>query len=244
MNQVELAHWKTSRSPFGISAGLSVVVHVALISASVVATLPAPDVPSGSLANRVYYIPPPNRAPAQDETRETLRFVDVAPPGDGAGVGEPSTRGDRPPVISEDKGLGNAGHDVETAVALLPTEGTDSVFTIVDVDTAAARLPESAAPKYPAEMLEQKIQGSVLVQFVVDTTGLADVTSFRVILASRSEFVQSVKDALPGMRFAAARIGAEKVRQLVELPFTFHIATPPPDTTAAATTAAARRKPQ
>jgi hypothetical protein len=40
--------------------------------------------------------------------------------------------------------------------------------------------------------------------------------------------VKAVREALPYMRFSAAKIGTMKVRQLVEQPFTFKIATPPP----------------
>ena len=119
-------------------------------------------------------------------------------------------------------------------------DGADTVFTIIEVDTVATRLPESAAPRYPAELLEQRVEGQAIVQFVVDTTGRADATSFAVIVSSHPGFTQSVRDALPGMKFTPARIGTTKVRQLVELPFTFNIADPVPADTAATRTATKR----
>jgi hypothetical protein len=44
-----------------------------------------------------------------------------------------------------------------------------------------------------------------------------------VIKATHPGFVAAVKEALPYMRFQPAKIGAVKVRQLVEQQFSFHI---------------------
>jgi hypothetical protein len=63
----------------------------------------------------------------------------------------------------------------------------------------------------------------VLAQWVVDTTGLADTTTFRILKASDTEFAQAVRDALPAMRFTPAELHGQKVRQLVQQPFDFSI---------------------
>ena len=97
-------------------------------------------------------------------------------------------------------------------------------------DTMVTRFAESAAPSYPPKLLEMKVEGGAYVQFVVDTTGLADTTSFRVISATHPEFAQSVRDALPGMRFSPAILRSKKVRQLVEQPFMFKIVPAAPTT--------------
>jgi TonB family protein len=180
----------------------------------------------------VSYMPPPNpelRMRGADETRETLRYVELAPEGFGAGFGTAQVRADRPPVQSQGQEAGNLGQDSTTAPATPGSEGTDSVYTIIDVDTAATRLAESAAPQYPAELLEKRLEGQAIVQFIVDTNGRADTASFRVMLASHTAFAQSVREALPEMRFTTARIGPTKVRQLVELPFNFKVILPATD---------------
>ena len=112
----------------------------------------------------------------------------------------------------------------------------DSVFTILEVDTAVVRSQMSAAPAYPLALLDKKIEGMVLARYVVDTTGFADTTSFEVIRSTHPGFVDAVKEALPYMRFQPAKIGGMKVRQLVEQQFSFRIT----DTT---TVAPAKRKP-
>jgi protein TonB len=99
----------------------------------------------------------------------------------------------------------------------------DTVFSVLDVDTAVVRSANSAAPAYPLKLLQMHIMGSVAAQYIVDTTGFADTTSFTVISATNAEFVKAVREALPYMRFTPAKIGKIKVRQLVEQQFSFRI---------------------
>jgi len=63
----------------------------------------------------------------------------------------------------------------------------------------------------------------VLAQFVVDTSGKADMGTFKVLETSHELFSQAVRQALPRMRFFPAEIGGKKVRQVVQQPFTFAI---------------------
>lgn len=99
-------------------------------------------------------------------------------------------------------------------------------FTLIEVDSAAERDPLSVAPAYPKEMLAKNIEGSATLQFVVDSTGLIDMASVKVIAATHGEFVQAVREAMPRMRFRPALRGTAAVRQLVEQPFKFAITLP------------------
>jgi TonB family protein len=173
---------------------------------------------------RVLYLPPPNPTPAPTGSAETIQYVEVAPDGMGAGMVSEGLGVELELGRGEEASVGNAGRDSLTAAAREGWQGVDSVFTMIEVDTIAARLPESAAPQYPPDLLARRVEGQAVVQFVVDTTGLADPSSFVVVLSSHPDFAQSIRDALPRMRFSTARIGATKVRQLVELPFSFTIA--------------------
>ena len=238
MPKVHLEFWKREAvAGAPTSAGLSAVTHVLLIGAWVLVTNPSLDQTPTNADERVWYLPPPNQKPAQPASIETIRYVEVAPDGVGAGLGIESTTGvELEPYPTDGQPAGDTGRDSTSSAEQEASDGADSVFTIIEVDTVAARLPESAAPQYPRELLDQRVEGQAIVQFVVDTTGLADPASFAVIVSSHPGFAQSVRDALPGMRFAPARIGPTKVRQLVELPFTFDIADPvPADTTATRT---------
>jgi protein TonB len=91
------------------------------------------------------------------------------------------------------------------------------------VDSAAVRYENSAAPAYPESMLRKHIEGSVIVQYVVDTLGHADTLTFRVVSATHVEFARAVKSTLPYMRFRPAVMANRLVPQLVQQPFSFRI---------------------
>ena len=219
--------WAESYSkstPVVTSATLSVVAHTLIIAAWVVATLPSADMPSDSFANRTYarYEPPPDRAPGRPGQRERVHYVDLLKEGPGFGDG-PRTLGPAKPVTT-DETLGRAAADSVTAPAVAPIPGPpDSVFSVLEVDTAVVRTANSAAPAYPLKLLEAHIMGSVSARYIVDTTGFADTTSFQVMKSTNPAFETAVREALPYMRFTPAKIGPTKVRQLVEQQFTFKI---------------------
>ena len=81
----------------------------------------------------------------------------------------------------------------------------------------------STFPKYPAAMKSARVEGEVLAQFVVDTTGRAEVNTFKVLKSTNDLFTQAVKNVLPQMRFYAAEVGGHKVKQLVQMPFVFNV---------------------
>lgn len=215
------------------SAVLSVVVHAAVIAGWVAGTMPTPGVEVESFSNRVYYIPPPDRMPSQPGSREAIHYIKLAPPGPGFGDGL-HTMGDARPTMQLAKSVGDRAKDTVTAPAAPPSVGQDSVYSVLDVDVAVARSANSAAPAYPLSMLKAHISGAVKAQYIVDTTGFADTTSLKIMSATNPEFVAAVREALPYMRFEPARIGALKVRQLVEQQFSFKITTDSSSMTTAA----------
>ena len=98
-------------------------------------------------------------------------------------------------------------------------------FLEYETDKPALSVPGNQAPRYPPELRDLGIQGELLVQFVVDTAGRADMRTFRLLGPSRvyKEFLQAVIDALPKMRFTPALHRGCKVKQLVQLPFAFKL---------------------
>jgi TonB family protein len=198
----------------GPSTAMSVVVHGALIFLAVVATnAPAGLVSLFNLANRVYYIPPPNRSPSSEASVAKLKY--------------------------EEGGPGDLGTDLTAALEARQNAGRDSVFTVVDVDSAVTTDPTSAVPEYPDDLRTLGIEGFVRVRYIVDSTGLADPSSLEILRSSRLEFAMAVKKALPNMHFVPARMGPRHVRQLVEQDFNFRIERPKVDSLAPA----AKKKP-
>lgn len=224
-------------TPISSSAVFSVALHAALVVGAVAATRRPPGVDGEWIENRAYYLTPPNRVPGQQASRETIKYVELAPEGTGAGFGAAGVADTGALVHELSPSLGDLGRDLTNTEAAPPLPGQDSVFSELEVDSSVARYPGSAAPAYPAEMLRQGVQGSVTTQYVVDTTGFADTTSLRIVRASHPDFVNAVRAALPYMRFFPAKVGTRHVRQLVEQEFTFKIEQ-------AATQAAETKKPE
>jgi TonB family protein len=209
-------------TPVSSSAVISVVTHALLIAAAVASTNRPTSVDAGWIENRAYYLPPPDRRPSQDGSRETIEYIELAPEGPGTGYGEGGVR-DGPVIKDVSAGLGDIGRDLTNTIAAPTLSGGDSIFTQLEVDSTVTRFPGSAAPQYPVEMLKQGIQGSVVTQYVVDTTGFADSTSLKIVRTTHEQFADAVRAALPYMRFFPAKVGSKKVRQLVEQEFSFKI---------------------
>jgi TonB family protein len=209
------------------SAFLSAATHAVLIGLSIVGTQKAAGVPEDSLANRVYYLPPPDRVPNQAARHERIQWMTMGVPTNPVGqfADVPTGRselGKREAAVDPLAGL-KIGLDSLNLSAVPAIGGTDSAFSVLDVDSAVTRHPWSAAPSYPTEMLKKKQEGTVFVRYVVDTSGFADATSFTVLRSTHDEFTAAVRSALPDMRFNPARIGRRRVRQLVEQEFSFKI---------------------
>jgi TonB family protein len=80
------------------------------------------------------------------------------------------------------------------------------------------------ALRYPLRLKQRGIEGAVLAEFVVDTTGRAEMDTFKVLRSSDEQFTQAVRATVAELIFTPAELKGRKVRQLVQQPFTFTIA--------------------
>jgi protein TonB len=86
----------------------------------------------------------------------------------------------------------------------------------------APRLAERAIePRYPTSLREAGIEGRVVVQFVVDTLGRAEVDELHVVESPHPQFVESVRAALARYRFTVGESAGRTVRTRVQMPFQF-----------------------
>lgn len=229
-------------TPVSSSAVVSVVTHALLIGGAIASTSRPENVDADWIENRAYYLPPPNRMPSQQASGETIKYVELSPEGVGAGFGAGELGSDRPVVRELSENPGDLGRDTTSSEKAPQLAGADSVFTQLEVDSTVTRYPGSAAPAYPVEMLKQGVQGSVVTQYVVDTSGFADTTSLKIMSTTHEQFAAAVRAALPYMRFSPAKVGSKKVRQLVEQEFSFKIEQAASQTTPATQTSA--KKPE
>lgn len=197
----------------------SFVLHVVVVGLLFVPVSKA--VKQGLLEHlAVYLVPPDSPTSTEQPLGESAVPSDAAQakPAAVAGAamtdaptGEHAARG-TVPLLSMTK--------LEPGTLLRPE---DHAYTELQVDSAATRDPSSAAPEYPRWMLQKGIEGAAAVLYVVDSTGLVDTTSYRVLNSTHPDFTQAVRLALPGMRFRPAFQEGHAVRQLVQQTFRFRI---------------------
>ena len=212
---------------------ISIVLHTILVVGAIYATDKAAEALEKPKEEKVVLTetkkePEPEKPKEQPKPQEVV--AQVAPP---KGFQVPVPPVDIPDVIPDvdlsKKATDEAdfsGKGVQGGIAKGVEGGTgpvisDQPYFDFQVEKAAAAIPGSGSPAYPEMLKSSGVEGEALVQFVVDTTGRAELGSFKVLRASHDAFGQAVRSALPRMRFLPAEIGGRKVRMLVQQPFAF-----------------------
>jgi protein TonB len=111
-------------------------------------------------------------------------------------------------------------------LALVPAAASaqEAAATYLDFQVEKpAKVKIAVNPSYPERLLSAKVEGEVLVQFVVDEKGVADMSSFKVIRSTNTEFTDAVKRAIRSTTFVPAENDGRKVRQIVQQPFAFSV---------------------
>jgi len=219
-----------ARSRSFLQTVASGALHAILIAGAVYATAGAAPGVLGNVeeASIVFLQPPPPRAP------------DPSPPVDAV-VSEPVPQGFQvvPPVLDiptsippvnlserfdprDYTGVGrqDGRHDGVPAIDTIVSTSDTYLSTQVDDPVTAVLIP---APRYPAALRAAAIEGEVLAQYVVDTTGRVEPGSWKVLRASHDGFREAAREAVEAGRFKPARIAGRPVRQLVQQTIRFTI---------------------
>ncbi|MGH7531326.1 MAG: energy transducer TonB [Gemmatimonadales bacterium] len=95
---------------------------------------------------------------------------------------------------------------------------TDSVYAEVDEKAELLALPQ---PEYPAMLRRAGVQGTVVVEVVIDTRGRVEPGSPRVVLSPYPRFNEPALEAIQRATFRPARIQGRPVRVRVRVPIEF-----------------------
>ena len=95
------------------------------------------------------------------------------------------------------------------------------IFAADQVDTPALASSGTLDIEYPPELYSSSVSGSVLAEFVVDTTGSVEQETVSIVASSHPLFSAATVKALQKAQFAPAVKGGVKVRQVVQQPFSF-----------------------
>jgi protein TonB len=226
---------KKQRRAGGVFA--SAAIHAVLITAAVYGTLHASEALEKPKAEKVEFVtvkkdepPPPKEQP-----KPPPDVVMKAPPPKGFQVlTAPIKIPDVLPDIDLSKkvtneadftGKGTAGGFAKGVAGGTPQPAADANQTYFEfqVEKQVSQVPGNPGPRYPDMLRSANVEGEVLAQFVVDTTGRADMSTFKVLKTTHDLFTNAVKASLPNMKFYPAEVGGKKVKQLVQMPFQFNL---------------------
>ncbi len=84
-----------------------------------------------------------------------------------------------------------------------------------------APLPDDPLPAYPALLRSARVEGRVVVQFVVDTVGHVVPASIGIEKSTHALFSTAVRNALLRSHYRPAEVGGRRMRQWVAQRFTF-----------------------
>jgi protein TonB len=213
------------------STFVSLALHAVAVGVVTAGGVRAASELTESLDTGMFFYAPPTSASAGPVAAERITFTSVA----GRG-GEEAEQGIADGVVPREVvgtaprrgGVEDGNQAVDETVDLGEfDQQADSVYLAFEVDNPAAFDARSAAPAYPDSLRRSGVEGRVLAQFVVDTSGRVDLPTFILIESSHGRFTESVRQALPGMLFRPAEMSGRKIKQLVQIPFVFRIETRP-----------------
>jgi protein TonB len=229
----QLIESKAQKQKMAGGTVFSIVLHTVLIAGAVYATARAGVKDEKSKAEKIQFVEMKKEPPkTPDKPPPPKEVIVKPPPPKGFQVLRAPLKIDiKIPEIDLSKSITNesdfSGKGVKGGTGSGVVGGTGPVtnqtYFEFQVEKPAEMLQDSPKPKYPSVLESSGIAGEVQAQFVVNSSGKADMDSFKVLKSTNELFTQAVKNVLPRMRFSPAQIGGKPVNQLVQQSFQFAV---------------------
>jgi TonB family protein len=126
--------------------------------------------------------------------------------------------------ISDAKDFGDADADAlvnRSSMYALAHPGPNGAYTQDAVEKTVWPMADNPHPRYPDELQRAGVEGTLVVQFVVDSTGRVDAKTLAFPDNAQPGFLRAIRDALLHSRFLPAELAGIRVRQLVQQQFSF-----------------------
>lgn len=95
---------------------------------------------------------------------------------------------------------------------------------IILADKAQAPIRISAPiTRYPDELWRARVQGTVIVEARIDSTGRVEAGSLRIVESPDPRFDQAAKDYVAKSRYRPGRAGGKRVAMVVRVPVLFDL---------------------
>jgi protein TonB len=209
----------------------SVAVHGAIIFAAVKATQGvAESIKDRPVDTTMVFLKPPE-APPPPPPPEQVVVANPPPKGFQTVVAPTDIPKDIPPIDLKQKAFDPkdfTGKGVEGGVGTGVLGGTGpvdvkaEVFTEAELDDPVSPI-SIPTPRYPPVLQSAGIAGSVDVQYIVDTTGHAEPSSFKVLKSTHQAFEEPAREAIMKGVFKPAKFRGKLVRQLVQQRISFKL---------------------
>ena len=228
----QLLESKAKKEKMAGGTVFSIVLHTVLIAGAVYATARAGVKDEKAKAEKIQFVEMKKEPPkVPDKPPPPKEVVVKPPPPKGFQVLRAPVRIDiKIPEIDLSKAVTNesdfSGKGVKGGTGSGVVGGvanTNQTYFEFQVEKPAEMLSDSPKPKYPSVLESSGIAGEVQAQFVVSSSGKADMDSFKVLKSTNELFTQAVKNVLPRMKFSPAMIGGKPVNQLVQQSFQFAV---------------------
>jgi protein TonB len=220
-NLIESKRKADKKKAFGLGF-VSLVGHSVLVVLAVIATLTAGQAATDNTVDTTMVFlnqeekKPPEEQPPVLDIPQLKGFQTVVAPTD--------IPTNIPPINLQEhfdpKDYTGTGVEGGTGNGMVPS--SDQVF----MESVVEERPEVLSGpqlQYPDLLRQAAIQGRVLVQAIIDTTGRAEPPSVKVIQSPNPGFDQSAKNYVLRALFRPARVHGRAVRVLINLPIDFKI---------------------
>jgi TonB family protein len=215
--------------------GTSLVMHASAVVLAVMATRAALESPSVAMRDTpvMLFVPkaPPPPPPPEVKPEPAVVVTEPPPKGFQTVAALRDIPDVIPPVDLEQRALDPrdfTGRGVEGGVATGVVGGTGEVegwsgepgpeaiyeASSNDERFTPAVVMSQPAPRYPAPLQTLGLEGRVVVEFVIDTTGHVEPGSVRTLESTHPAFEKAAYEAMLRSLFAPARLSGHAVRQL------------------------------
>ena len=212
---IESKRKSEKKKALGVGA-ISLMLHTVIITGAIVATLTAGPDDTSTMVFLNQQEKQPDQPPPPQLDMQLKGFQTVVAPTD--------IPTNIPPVNLQEHfdPRDYSGVGVEGGVATGIVPGADQVLSVDVVQEKPERL-SGPQPAYPPLLQQAGIEGRVMVQAIVDTSGRIEPNSVRVVESANPGFDVPAKNAVLKSLFRPGRVYGRAVRVLVAIPIDFRI---------------------